>query len=99
GAGNDTFSFRGGGSVKGTIDGGGGVNKLDYLKIGGLTVINLSIGTATRTGGVSNIRDVDGGNGPTVIVGDSQNNVLPGFGGHDLLIGGGGAGALAGGGT
>jgi hypothetical protein len=97
GAGNDTFSFRGIGSVKGTIDGGGGVNKLDYSRIGGLLVINLSNGTATRTGGVSNIRDVDGGSGPDVIVGDAQNNVLTGNGGRDLLIGGAGVDVLAGG--
>jgi hypothetical protein len=97
GAGSDTFSFRGSGSVKGTIDGGGGINKLDYLKVGGLLVINLSNGTATRTGGVSNIRDVDGGTGPDVIVGDAQNNVLKGNNGRDLIIGGGGADVLSGG--
>jgi len=97
GADNDTFRFVGSGSIKGTIDGGAGINQLNYLKIGGLTVINLSIGTATRTGGVANIRDVVGGNGPSVIVGDSQNNVLVGNGGRDLLIGGGGIDALTGG--
>jgi hypothetical protein len=97
GAGNDTFSFRGVGSIRGTIDGGGGVNKLDYSRIGGLLVINLSNGTATRTGGVSNIRDVNGGTGPDVIVGDAQNNVLTGNGGRDLLIGGAGTDVLAGG--
>ena len=94
---NDTFLFGASGSVKGRIDGGGGVNKLDYIKVSGQTIVNLSIGTATRTGGVSNIRDVDGGNGPSVIVGDDQNNVLKGNGGRDILIGGGGADVLSGG--
>ena len=94
---NDTFVVGASGSVKGRIDGGGGVNKLDYIKVSGQTVINLFLGTATRTGGISNIRDVDGGNGPSVIVGDSQNNVLRGFNGRDLLIGGGGVDVLDGG--
>ncbi|MBO0697378.1 MAG: hypothetical protein J2P46_03200 [Zavarzinella sp.] len=97
GAGNDTFSVRGTGSLRGTMDGGGGVNTLDYSRIGGLLVINLSNGTATRTGGVSNIRDVSGGTGPDVIVGDAQNNVLTGNGGRDLIIGGAGTDTLAGG--
>ena len=97
GADDETFAFFIGGSIKGTIDGGGGVNTLDYSRVGGQLIINLSNGTATRTGGISNIRDVTGGNGPTVIVGDSQNNILLGKGGRDLLIGGGGTDALSGG--
>ena len=94
---NDTFSFRPNGSIKGRVDGGSGVNKLDYTRITGKTVVNLSIGTATRTGGIANIRDVDGGDGPSVFVGDAQNNVLTGNKGRDILIGGGGVDVLAGG--
>jgi len=97
GANNDTFVVGASGSVKGRIDGGGGVNKLDYIKVSGQTIVNLLIGTATRTGGISNIRDVDGGNGASVIVGDGQNNILNGNGGRDLLIGGGGLDVLTGG--
>jgi Ca2+-binding RTX toxin-like protein len=97
GANNDTFVVGASGSVKGRIDGGGGLNKLDYIKVSGQTIINLFLGTATRTGGISNIRDVDGGNGPSVLVGDAQDNVLRGFNGRDLLIGGGGTDMLVGG--
>ena len=41
GTANDTFVVGASGSVKGRIDGGGGVNKLDYIKVSGQTIVNL----------------------------------------------------------
>ena len=59
----DTFKFASGG-VSGTIDGGGGVNTLDYSGNGGTAVsVNLASSTATKTGGFANIQKLVGGTG------------------------------------
>jgi hypothetical protein len=56
GANTDTFKFNSGGSVSGTINGGGGSNTLDYSNHGATAItVNLQTHTATATGGFSNI--------------------------------------------
>jgi Ca2+-binding RTX toxin-like protein len=97
GTGDDTFTFRLRGSVAGKIDGGAGVNTLNYAAIGGGVQVNLFAGTASRTGGVADIANVVGGTGNDVLVGDAQANRLTGGGGRDILIGGDGADVLVGG--
>jgi parallel beta-helix repeat protein len=97
GSGDDTFKFVGRGSVAGRIDGGAGVNTLDYSSIGSGVRVNLFAGTATATGGVANVANVIGGAGNDILVGDAQANRLVGGGGRDILIGGEGADSLVGG--
>jgi hypothetical protein len=99
GSGNDTFQIKGTAFAPGIrIDGGLGVNQLDYSAVTQGTVVNLPLGTATGlTGGIANIRNVIGGAGNDVLVGDVAANSLWGGAGRDLLIGGLGADLLDGG--
>jgi hypothetical protein len=74
-----------------SIDGGGGVNKLDYSALANGVVVNLALGTASGlTGGIARIQNVVGSAGNDILVGNGG-NVLTGGAGRDLLI----AGALA----
>jgi Ca2+-binding RTX toxin-like protein len=59
--------------------------------------VDLPLGVATGTAGVSNIQNADGGSGNDILVGTAGPNVLNGNGGRDLIIGGGGSDALTGG--
>jgi hypothetical protein len=101
GAGNDTFVFAAGAGVDGTIDGGGGTNKLDYAAHTGNVIVNLQTATATGVGGgVANIQNVTGGTGPggyNILVGSGGNVFVGGSGRRNLLIAGAAAGALIGG--
>lgn len=96
GAGNDTFQvndFIGSPSL--AIDGGGGVNTLDYSAYHGTVQAILPLGLATGFGGgIKNIENVTGGQGNSLLVGDANANVLKGGTGRNLLIGGGGADTL-----
>ncbi len=81
------------------IDGGGGVNALDYSAYVGDVTVNLPLGTATGLdGGIANIRNVTGSVGNDLLVGDANANVLIGGTGRNVLIGGGGADQITGGG-
>ncbi|MFO0841083.1 MAG: trypsin-like serine protease [Gemmataceae bacterium] len=103
GAADDTFSVKGvttPGVLK--LDGGGGVNTLDYSGFdpaqsatGGVAV-NLRRGTATALGGIANIRNVIGSAGNDILVGVGGNE-LSGGAGRDLLIAGAVASLLRGG--
>lgn len=98
GSGNDTFAFQTGGSLDGSIDGGGGTNTLTYAAYTGNVIVNLQLHTATGVGGtITNIQNVGAGNGNDMIVGDANPNVLTGGTGRSILIGGGGADVLNGG--
>lgn len=93
GAGNDTFNFtvdaQGvAGSVSGTIDGGGGINRLDYSALSAGVTVDLTARTATGVaGGISNVRHVTGGTGDDLLRGDGLDNELRGNGGNDVLVG------------
>jgi Ca2+-binding RTX toxin-like protein len=97
GAGEDTFVFADGGSISGVIDGGGGTNTLDYSAYTADVTVDLEAGTATGTGGVSNIQNVTGGEGSDTLAGDSAANILIGGAGDDMLTGGAGADTVDGG--
>ena len=95
----DTFAFQTGGSLSGSIDGGGGVNTLDYSGFVGDLNVNLSLSTATAVGqGIANIQNVTGSRGNDLIVGSTQPNTLIGGTGRNIVIGGGGTDAITGGG-
>jgi hypothetical protein len=92
---NDTFTFTNGATLSGSIQGGGGTDKLDYSACTTGVTVNLQLHTATGVGGtVTGIRNVTGGSGNDILVGDSNPNVLIGGGGSDLIIGGGGPDTL-----
>jgi len=97
GAGADLFSFLDGAGITGVVDGGGGVNVLDYSAWTSAVHVDLGAGTATATGGVVNVGHVIGGSGNDCLIGDDGSNVLVGGAGDDYLSGRGGADALFGG--
>jgi Ca2+-binding RTX toxin-like protein len=97
GNGRDTFRFAAAASISNTINGGGGINELDYAQHAAQVTVNLTTGAATATNGVTGIRNVTGGALDDLLVGDSFDNALVGLGGDDLLLGGGGADDLLGG--
>ncbi len=97
GSGQDTFAFPAGVSFEGTVDGLGGSDTLDYSAWTDPVVVNLAMGSATGTGGVSNVEDVIGGSGADEMNGNSSANILVGNAGNDTLTGGGGGDILAGG--
>ncbi|MEQ1830145.1 MAG: CHRD domain-containing protein, partial [Pirellula sp.] len=50
-------------------------------------VFVLASGTATGTGGISNIENATGGSGADSLVGDNNANVISGGGGNDTIVG------------
>jgi hypothetical protein len=100
GAGNNTFALQNGGSVAGWINGGGGTNTLDYSNYSGNVVVDLQTGTATGVrGGIANIKNINGGNGPgyNILVGNGANVLSGGSNASNLLIAGSAASTLLGG--
>jgi hypothetical protein len=103
GTANDSFQFQTGGSISGTLDGGGGTNTLDYSAYVGNILVDLLLGTATGVNGgatysESNIQNVNGSHGNDLIVGDANANVLTGGTGRNVIIGDGGGNTITGGG-
>jgi hypothetical protein len=102
GPGNDAFAFvpqyGANGGLGGTIDGGGGVNTLDYSQwispdnMTGVSVhlVDTGLGTATGTGGVSNIQNLIGSRYNDVLIGNNQDNVFQSPGGRKVMMGIGG---------
>ncbi len=84
---DDTFVFSNGAGVSGTVDGGGGINTLDYSAYTSGVTVDLEDDEATGTGGVRHIQNVTGGSANDDINGDEADNVLNGNGGHDTLDG------------
>jgi len=93
----DIFIIGNGAGVTGLIDGGGGINTLDYSAYTTDINVDLEAGTASGTGGVSNIQNVTGGAGGDTLTGDGESNVLAGGAGDDILTGGLGADIIDGG--
>jgi hypothetical protein len=92
GAAADTFAFQQGGSVSGTVDGGGGVNTLGYSQYTGNITVDLGLNLASlvnqgTAGSVFHIANVTGSIGNDLLVGDANANVLIGGTGRNVLIG------------
>ena len=111
GSGNDTFLFSGTtDTLNSTIDGGGGVNLIDYSNLTTSSiVVDLSMrdgnnfATVIVAGGVgggndliTNIENITGSKVNDTLTGDTQNNILHGDGGDDKLYGLGGNDTLYG---
>jgi Ca2+-binding RTX toxin-like protein len=69
GEGQDTFALADGAGVAGLIDGGNGINALDYSAHTSDVTVNLADDTATGAGKISNIQDLTGGAGNDTLVG------------------------------
>ena len=87
GSGGDSFVFQLGGLLQGSVDGGGGADKLDYSAQTAAVTVDLSAGSASATGGVSNIENVTGGSGDDTftLADDSDTHTIVGGGGTDTL--------------
>ncbi len=90
GSGRDTFLFANGASFPGTLNGGAGVDTLDYSAYTTSVTVNLMTGTATGTNGVSAIENITGGSANDNLTGDNGDNVITGNAGNDTLTGNGG---------
>jgi hypothetical protein len=104
GSGANIFSIFDGGSLSGTITGGGGPATLDYSAGWSDTVIvDLQTGQATAVaGGVSGILNVNGANGGglglyNLLIGVGGNTLTGGVGRQNLLVAGGSFSTLIGG--
>ena len=76
GAGSDTFAIKPGGSISGNVDGGGGVNRLDYSAIGGPITVNLQTNAASDIGGIfANLSQFVGSAGSDLLVGPAGPSV------------------------
>jgi hypothetical protein len=94
----DLFKLYGGKSLSGYIQGGGGIETLDYSqwKVG--VTVNLGTHAATHIAqGVNGVENINGGVGNDTLTGDSLNNIIRGGGGNDTIVGGGGNDILIGG--
>lgn len=88
GARNDTFVLANGTLFTGSIDGGAGINKLDYKAYSTAISVDLTIGVATGVSrGILNVVNVSGGAGDDFIRGDHNANELRGSLGNDILLG------------
>jgi Ca2+-binding RTX toxin-like protein len=94
----DRFKLTPGKLLSGDIQGGGGIETLDYSqwKVG--VTVNLGTHAATHIAqGVYGVENINGGVGNDALTGDSHNNIIRGGGGNDTLVGGGGNDILIGG--
>lgn len=73
---NDNFRFVPGGIISGTIDGGGGIDRLDYSPLTTGVVVNLATNSATAIGvGFANITDFVGASDNTnLLIGPNTTN-------------------------
>ena len=98
GAADDTFVLSNGAGLSNGIDGGPGMNWLDYSAYTTPSVVNLSTGAATGFGSaIANIRNVRGGSANDTLTGNNQGNILIGGAGNDTINGGSGRNLLIGG--
>lgn len=99
GAGDDTFAMTSNSSsVTGTINAGTGTDLLTYAGRTSAIRVNLLLGTAGSTGGISNFENVTGGSGNDILHGNNSANTLDGgAAGNDILVGNGGNDSLIGG--
>jgi hypothetical protein len=97
GSGGNLFRFFNGASI-GFINGGAGVNTLDYSSFQGTVLVDLPRGVATLSRfGIERIQNAIGGSGNAILVGDGNGNQLTGGVGRNILIAGAGAATLTGG--
>lgn len=98
GAADETFQGYKGND---TIDGGGGIDRVDYTWSTSAVTVDLAAGTASDGFGGSdilrNLEIVRGSNFNDLVIGNAADNVLEGRAGDDALIGGAGNDTIFGG--
>ena len=62
-AAGDTFVFQDDANVSGIVDGGGGVDLIDYSASNNTITVNRATGAASKTGGIASIESLVGGFG------------------------------------
>ena len=87
GTGVDVFRAKEGVEYLGSIDGGPGVDRMEYTTFASSVSVNLSLGSATGFASVSRVENITGGNGDDLLVGDASDNVISGGNGDDVLFG------------
>ena len=87
GTGVDVFRAKEGVEYFGSIDGGTGVDRVEYTTFASSVSVNLGLGTATGFASVSRIENITGGNSDDFLVGDAFDNVISGGNGDDVLLG------------
>jgi hypothetical protein len=75
------------GSLSGTLNGGAGSNTLDYAGFAGSIAVNLALGIATNLGSVTNVQNVTGSLGNSLMVGGDVAGLFNGGAGRSLVIG------------
>jgi hypothetical protein len=91
GYGNTLNNVITGNSGNNFLDGGVGVDTVNYSNATAVVTVNLSTNSATGGGGsdnLSNFENVIGSNFNDTLIGSSGNNTLTGAGGKDALTGG-----------
>ncbi len=97
GNGNDHFRMAADVGLSGRVDGGLGIDTLDYSSYRTNVAASLRAGSASNvSGGVSGLEHLIGGQGADRLVGDANANHLVGNGGDDTLEGDAGDDTLAG---
>lgn len=94
--GSDLFKFSPAGNISGKVDGGAGIDTLDFSASMNAVNVNLANGTATGMQSIQHVENVIGGAGNDTLVGDNGNNTLKGNLGNDILAGLGGGDVLIG---
>lgn len=99
GSADDVFCLQTGGSLAGSINGGGGENWLDYSRYSSRVLVDLVSRTASQVrGGIQNIRHVNGSStGGDILIGSAQGSILVGHGAGNSLLAGAGRSLLIGG--
>ncbi|ANG63895.1 hypothetical protein A8C75_16365 [Marinobacterium aestuarii] len=109
GSGNDTFIVQKGAELKGTLDGGGGINTLSYTdpaaslifdkSYSGAVAVDFTVGSAADSARATAIAGFAVGKVTNIqqVIGGNGDDFLKGFSGADDLSGGKGADTLQGG--
>jgi Ca2+-binding RTX toxin-like protein len=86
--GNDRVVMADGAGFTGVVDGGGGLDQLDYSSYRTPVQVDLSQATTTALQSVQGVEQVIGGSADDRLIGSSGDNLLQGGGGNDWLEGG-----------
>jgi len=88
--GNDRVDIAPAASFAGQLDGGAGLDQLNYGSFTAPVLVHLGQGTATAIGAIQGFEQVVGGLGDDFLIGSPADNLLQGGGGNDGIDGGAG---------